>query len=181
MREVAACKPDMWHPDPYAPDAGVGDPAGLYLQAGREDPVKHKQLVEDAKDHSHVGCRDPRCRRNRVEMVRRALEERSKIQKRVPFHQRLVRSDNPYHSAIEVCEDQATRGPHFYSTREEMFCETDTHTLFPKCSNVHDDGIDCFDPEANTIMWAHGDRTKKRDTRLAYRKIHDWADRTKDI
>ena len=61
----------------------------------------------------------------------------------------IVISDNIAHSAQEVCDSEDSIGPDFVSTKEGLYCEMCTHTIYDFCSGNATRG--CFDMSSQTL------------------------------
>lgn len=43
-------------------------------------------------------------------------------------------------SAKDLCESSSSHGPNYLSTKEELYCDMATHTLFSKCKSISETG-----------------------------------------
>ncbi|KAF1984884.1 hypothetical protein K402DRAFT_455480 [Aulographum hederae CBS 113979] len=190
------CHPSMEFTDPHKDPALTFDEAkDIYHKSGRNDPAERDQFFE----HSNIpprppgppdsrpgeapksdpnwqppinaGCRkrDPRCRRNAPEWLPHPHRNGTRS-RTLPFHEQLVKSDIAVHSAAEVCGDEWTIGPDFYSVREGLFCDMVTKTLYPVCKGKGD--VECFDE--GTDRTRHGDRLHPRNFVADYGFVHKW-------
>ncbi|KAL9106063.1 MAG: hypothetical protein Q9227_008849 [Pyrenula ochraceoflavens] len=179
MKEVSACIPDLWHPDPAHPGPGkhlsTDQLEDLYTKTGHD--AEHDELWHSENDAYITNI--PRrlwrlfARKDGDSTDRKSYRgeyNSSRRDSKGYFHQHLVRSDNPRQSAVDLCSDSATRGPHFYSEEEGMLCETDTHILYPRCVGP-DDGTDCFDSDSNRIVEKVGPKLARRERGDAYKRV----------
>lgn len=61
----------------------------------------------------------------------------------------VVISDHVAHSAREVCDSETSMGPDFVSTKEGLYCDMCTHTLYDVCSGNATSG--CFHMNSQTL------------------------------
>lgn len=82
-----------------------------------------------------------------------------KIHSRTPHSQgssflNLVVSHHDHHSAMELCENEKSRGPDFVSFSEQKFCDMEAKKHFPFCGK--DQISECFDGKTFSIVTAKG-------------------------
>jgi hypothetical protein len=148
--EAAACHPDIYHSepkdDPALDDRGVAEVECMILGDNRCFLSRHRR--------SMINSEPARIFRNKAGN---------------PFSGTLIWSQDMRVSAIELCQDPASRQADLYSEREQMFCDMETHTLYPVCGG----GVEaCFDPMQNVTRAAGNE---KRELKPRYTKIHHWA------
>ncbi|KAL9618393.1 MAG: hypothetical protein Q9160_006901 [Pyrenula sp. 1 TL-2023] len=163
LKTTPMCHPDVHHPDLNDPKCQTDKPNP------DECPYSLSMLNSKTGINPNSGWRRDSNRKQE------AREAAAAMRKRTPFHEMLVKSSIEEHSAVEVCGDLATVGPHFYSTQEQMFCETDTHTLYPSCEK--DEAVDCFDPTTDRLTFANGTTIQERDGEVGYRSVKNWSPR----
>lgn len=80
----------------------------------------------------------------------------------------LVITDDPAHSAEELCAHRTSRGPNLVNTHGGNYCHMVDKSIWPVCSSKT--ASDCFDKDAQLLMV---EGVSKRDTQ--YKKIIDWT------
>lgn len=112
-----------------------------------------------------------------------ASRRRARRQTFQPLDDQLVISDVACHSAKEVCESKTSAGPDFVSTAEGLFCDMESKSLWPLCSESLTDS--CFDLNERGMRY-HGhdvDGTTKSELRVrgedfgakVYRDVQNWS------
>lgn len=180
------CYPDHTIDDPFNDPKVPFDLAEKLYETTRRPMPKSYQDKWKAEQFGQVYARSSSppppgssrsWKRDQTHQLRKRREEDAALLGRVPFHRQLVRSHYEDHSAVELCSDPATVGPHFYSEREGMFCETDTHELYGRCESVEEDG--CFDVESERVRLRGEGGLKERDADAdaepAYPRVQRWG------
>ncbi|EXJ69736.1 uncharacterized protein A1O5_06807 [Cladophialophora psammophila CBS 110553] len=72
------------------------------------------------------------------------------------FDMALVKSNLDLSSAVRMCEAEHTKGPHFVSLAEGLYCDTTTRRLYRVCDHRHRQGI-CFDTDRDELVQIGGD------------------------
>ncbi|KAK0388052.1 hypothetical protein NLU13_4296 [Sarocladium strictum] len=78
-----------------------------------------------------------------------------------------------HQSARELCLSMTSSGPDFYHTKEELFCDMETHTLYRLCGQPDVPDKDCFD--ANFRILYHNSRKRGNRRSKTYRYLVDWS------
>ncbi|KIV79757.1 hypothetical protein PV11_07302 [Exophiala sideris] len=68
----------------------------------------------------------------------------------IPLGDRLIKSNLTYNSAVNMCMDQASIGPHFVSHHEKMYCDMTAKRLYPLCEV--DTVETCFDDDQDALV-----------------------------
>ncbi|KIX99332.1 uncharacterized protein Z520_04908 [Fonsecaea multimorphosa CBS 102226] len=69
------------------------------------------------------------------------------------FDSALVKSNLDLSSAVQMCRGEFTKGPHFVSLSEGLYCDMSTRQLYPVCKDdAGHDGETCFDVEQNELV-----------------------------
>ena len=101
----------------------------------------------------------------------------ARLRRRNPFESHVVVSDHERHSARELCQHPRSRGPDFFSKRENLHCDMERRTLTPGCTT--DDDTNCFDANQNIVRSEHGLSERGEDGATlavkAYSKRSDWT------
>ena len=87
---------------------------------------------------------------------RRAIKKRSSA-----LASTIIGSKNPSHSAKELCDSTTSYGSDFVSFNEEIFCDMETKTSWPLCSDSVKD--DCYEWDTHTLIDAGGHTAKNYD------------------
>lgn len=83
---------------------------------------------------------------------------------------KLVINSRPEQSAITLCNSPTSRGSDFVSVDEDLFCDMDTKTLYPLCSQKVTTG--CFDVDAEKLqLRKRGEGRFTRSLTKRYKKI----------
>ena len=78
----------------------------------------------------------------------------------------IISSPDPSHSAVKLCDSDASYGPGFVSLSEGIFCDMATKTHWPLCfKSVVDD---CYEWDTDPLVKYAGQTAK------AYTKIQEW-------
>lgn len=85
----------------------------------------------------------------------------------------IVMSSSDHQSARELCLSMTSSGPDFYHTKEELFCDMETHTLYRLCGQPDVPDKDCFD--ANFRILYHNSRKRGNRRSKTYRYLVDWS------
>lgn len=101
-----------------------------------------------------------------------AAAQQQRQKKRAP-DPRLVITDQPGHSAAELCASHNSHGPSLVSLVEGLFCNMETRELLPICAGELTEG--CFEvPDAKAV---HGQSANASASAQAagYSGILDWT------
>jgi hypothetical protein len=146
--EAIACHPDLWHHEP------------------KDDPALDERGAEE------VECmfEDDNCilSRHRRSVIRATPTEKPYRRDGNQFAGSLIWSQDERVSAIELCQDPASRQADLYSEREQKFCDMGNHKLYPVCGNGPEA---CFDPMQNVTRAGN----EKRELKPRYTEIQHWA------
>lgn len=173
MREISACHPDVWHPDPHT------DPAEKMYDEWKVHDDAYK-VYNDAtyKDPKYSSGVRP-CKRSPMGPVPVAQPvastdcDKRRSARRLGFHERLVRSAYDEHSAVALCEDIATRGPDFFSEKEQKLCHMETHQLYDACNDDIGVNTKCFDTVEHKIRFEG--QLETRDDTPEYVTMDTWG------
>ncbi|KAI1617169.1 hypothetical protein EDD36DRAFT_416041 [Exophiala viscosa] len=69
---------------------------------------------------------------------------------KIDFGTRLIKSNLTYNSAVNMCQDQASKGPHFVSHHEKMYCDMTAKRLYSLCEA--DTTGTCFDDDQDALV-----------------------------
>ncbi|KIW90283.1 uncharacterized protein Z519_08927 [Cladophialophora bantiana CBS 173.52] len=67
------------------------------------------------------------------------------------FSGHLVKSRLGRSSAKRLCENQHTKGPHFVSLDEKLYCDMETRQVYPTCGSAAEDVV-CFDVKRDELI-----------------------------
>jgi hypothetical protein len=81
----------------------------------------------------------------------------------------LVVSDDHRHSAVDLCSSDTSFGPDFVSLFEEVYCDMETHTLWPLCAATIADK--CFDRDLLELR--NGPAALRK--RASYKNVSRWT------
>ena len=84
----------------------------------------------------------------------------------------LVVTDDPDHSALELCTHVRSKGPNLVNTLEGNYCHMVDKTLWPVCSNETAD--DCFDADSQKLF-VQGIQARG----VQFNKVLDWSEGAK--
>ncbi|OAP57725.1 hypothetical protein AYL99_08463 [Fonsecaea erecta] len=74
------------------------------------------------------------------------------------FDSALVKSNLDLSSAVQMCQGTYTKGPHFVSLSEGVYCDMSTRELYPVCKEgAGRDGEICFDTEQDELVERNGE------------------------
>ncbi|KAK4213403.1 hypothetical protein QBC37DRAFT_440817 [Rhypophila decipiens] len=108
--------------------------------------------------------------------VKPANEKRKRLIGTRPYFNetRLVRSSDPEHSAVKLCESPSSLGPDLVSLREGKYCDMSTREVLPLCGP----GVtgNCFDDSVKTLRVRGGGAIIGRDAVMdkEYSEVLDW-------
>ncbi|EXJ65621.1 uncharacterized protein A1O5_11148 [Cladophialophora psammophila CBS 110553] len=71
------------------------------------------------------------------------------------FSGHLVKSQLGRSSAKRLCENQFTKGPHFVSLDEKLYCDMETRQVYPTCGSAAEDVV-CFDVKRDELVEPDG-------------------------
>ncbi|OQU98545.1 hypothetical protein CLAIMM_04314 [Cladophialophora immunda] len=73
------------------------------------------------------------------------------------FNSALVKSNLDLSSAVQMCQGSSTKGPHFVSLSEGIYCDMSTRELYPVCnSGAGRSGEICFDSDLDELVERDG-------------------------
>jgi hypothetical protein len=120
------------------------------IQCVEEDcPPKGPSFSENLPEQVNQNRRSMRGRHKRqaIDSTHAAIAE---IKKRQAIRaDRLVITNIPQHSVIELCNSEYSLGPDMVSTTEGMFCDMSEKQLWPVCSDAS--ALYCFDMESQIV------------------------------
>jgi hypothetical protein len=93
------------------------------------------------------------------------------------FHDKLIKSSRPQHSARELCESKSSLGPDFVSIPEGFFCDMTAKRAWPLCSETITHA--CFDVAKDQMRGGKSnsrrdDVTGDRIVRKRYTTVDEW-------
>lgn len=99
------------------------------------------------------------------------------IPKQARFRGQLNKSNDPQHDPKLLCESNSSLGPDFANDEHQVFCDMDTHTLYPYCTAAKPNN--CFDNKNNKIVGGRKnsrrhDVTGERIIQKRYTKVTQW-------
>lgn len=106
----------------------------------------------------------------------KALEDADKNQKKKEkkVFKQLVISDLKSQPVKELCEHPSSRGPDFVNTREKLYCEMKTQSIYELCGPTWE-GKDCFNMTNYKLAQADEDGKQKKKLKTGdYRQVYDW-------
>lgn len=83
---------------------------------------------------------------------RRRDGKASENDERYNFDRFLVKSNVTLSSAVALCQDQTSKGPHFVSLAEGLFCDMVSKQLYPLCGDGVGVGQICFDVDEDELV-----------------------------
>ncbi|KAI9147427.1 hypothetical protein HJFPF1_12447 [Paramyrothecium foliicola] len=83
------------------------------------------------------------------------------------FADKLVRDNGTVHSARSLCDSRSSLGPDFVNIGEGLFCDMDTHELWPVCREGGEDK--CFNVGSNQLI------VGGKASRKTYSQLLDWT------
>ncbi|KAL5336717.1 hypothetical protein BJX70DRAFT_267110 [Aspergillus crustosus] len=103
----------------------------------------------------------------------RKLKTRTANLKRAAWadEQLVISNDETHHSASKLCASETSVGPDFVHIAEKLFCDMDSHTTYPLCSETTN-STSCFDLDAQKLI-KEGD-LQARDAPSPYSSVRDW-------
>ncbi|KAK7754166.1 hypothetical protein SLS62_003743 [Diatrype stigma] len=160
---TASCDPrweetDIYNDTLWRPD-GSRNPATLPKRKG-----KKKWTDENTKEiggHMSKGFGYLPPKRPRPQLARRSRQKHL-------FDSALVVTDDPTHSAEELCDHPDSRGPNLVNIHEGRYCHMVDKSLWPTCSG--NTSTNCFDKDARVLM-VEG----LQERGIPYVNVMDWT------
>ncbi|OAL37890.1 hypothetical protein AYO20_02723 [Fonsecaea nubica] len=92
---------------------------------------------------------------SRRQLIAPTFSRDDSITPNLDFDSALVKSSLNLSSAVQMCQSESAKGPHFVSLSEGVYCDMFTRELYPVCQNGiggREEREICFDPEQDELV-----------------------------